>query len=166
MPSVTKYHITARIFHWVGALLILFAWILSDLGGEFIGLHKAVGFSFLIWTILRILNRLVTKTPNPLPMPAWQLKASRMTHLALYVVMLAMPLSGFLAALFGGYGVDVFGFFYISGFSNPDRYLARLLMEIHEDIMWNALIGLVALHIAAALFHQFIMKDDILQRMR
>ena len=167
VPSIVhKYSVSARIFHWVGALLILAAWIIIEQGDDFIGLHKSVGFSFLIWTILRIINRLLTKAPAALPMPKWQTTVSHLTHLALYVVMIGMPLSGFLSAMYAGYGVDVFGLFHIAGFEVADRGMARTLMDVHKDIMWVGLQILVVMHIGAALYHQFVMKDNILARMR
>lgn len=166
MISVDKYHISARVFHWLGALLIVMAWFLVEQGEAFISLHKAVGFSFLVWTILRVVNRLIVRSPKPLPMPAWQTKVSYLTHVLLYLVMIAMPLSGFLASMFGGYGVDVFGWIQIDGFQNVDRQLSRTFLELHEDVFWVALQVLVFLHIAAALYHQFVMKDNILSRIR
>lgn len=166
MSSVQKYNLAARIFHWLGALMIVAAWLLVEQGDEFISLHKAVGFSFLVWTVLRIINCLFTKAPPALPMPKWQTAVSHLTHLALYVVMIGMPLSGFLSAMYAGYGVDVFGLFHISGFETVDRGMARTLMGVHKDIMWVGLQILVLMHIGAALYHQFIVKDNILARMR
>ena len=163
--SQQKYHFIARVFHWIGALLIVAAWFLIEQGEEFLSLHKAVGFSFLVWTVLRIVGRLITKAPPAVPMPKWQTTISHLMHLALYAVMILMPLTGLLSAIYAGYGVDVFGLFNIAGAAEPNRDLARLLIEIHEDVMWNGLIALVALHVAAALYHQFIMRDGLLRRM-
>lgn len=161
-----KYHLSARIFHWLGALMIVAAWLLVEQGEDFVGLHKAVGFSFLIWTVLRVLNRLITTAPKPLAMPAWQTGVSHLVHLLLYVAMLAMPLTGFAASMVSGYGVDVFGLFSIDGFAEVNRELARTLMDLHRGLVWNALLALVAAHILAALYHQFVMKDNLLSRMR
>lgn len=163
--SQQKYHLTARIFHWIGALLIVAAWYLIEQGEDFIGLHKAVGFSFLVWTLLRIVGRFVTKAPAAVPMPKWQTAISHLTHLALYAVMLAMPLTGLVAAIYSGYGVDVFGLFKIAGVDEPNRDLARMLMGWHKDVLWTGLLVLVAMHILAALHHQFIVKDGLLRRM-
>lgn len=164
--QIQKYNLAARLFHWVGALLIVTAWFLVEQGEDFIGLHKAVGFSFLIWTLLRLINRVVSKAPAALPMPAWQTAISHLTHLALYVAMIGMPVTGFLSAYFGGYGVDVFGIFQIAGAAEANRDLARTLMGVHRGLMWNALLALVVLHIGAALYHQFVKKDNLLARMR
>ena len=164
--TVQRYNLAARIFHWLGALFILAAWLLVEQGEAYLDLHKAVGFSFFVWTVLRIINRLVTRAPAYPPMPAWQTKLASLTHLALYVFMLGMPMTGMMASLFGGFGVDVFGLFTIPGFDNVNRDLARTLMGLHENVMFNGLIVLIVAHIAAALYHQFIMKDNLLARMK
>lgn len=163
---VHKYSIAARIFHWVGALLIFAAWIIIEQGDDFIGLHKSVGFSFLIWTVLRLLNRLVTKAPPAVAMPKALNIASVVVHWSLYVAMLAMPLTAFMASMYAGYGVNVFGVLPISGFGTTNDALAGMLMDWHEDLIWPLLLALVAAHILGALYHQFILKDNLLVRMR
>ena len=164
--TVHKYSVAARIFHWVGALLILAAWLIIEQGDDFISLHKSVGFSFLIWTVLRILNRVITKAPPPAAAPKLLTVASAVVHLLLYVVMLAMPLTAFMASMYGGYGVNVFGVLQIPGFSNINDSLAGTLMGWHTDLIWPLLLTLIAAHILGALYHQFIRKDNLLARMR
>lgn len=163
--AVHKYSVAARVFHWVGALLILAAWLIIEQGDDFISLHKSVGFSFLIWTVLRILNRLISKTP-PAAMPKLHSIASAVVHFLLYVVMLAMPLTAFMASMYGGYGVNVFGLFQIPGFGSVNDSLAGTLMDWHTGLIWPLLLALIAAHIIGALYHQFILKDNLLARMR
>lgn len=166
MATVQKYSILTRLFHWVGALLIVAAWVLIEQGEDYLSLHKAVGVSFLIWTVLRILNRLVGKAPPPVPMSKLQTGISHLVHLGLYVAMLGMPLTGLLGALYNGYGVSVFGLFQIPGFTTTNYDLADQLMGVHQDLMWPLLLGLVGAHILGALHHQFILKDNLIARMR
>ncbi|UNU72762.1 cytochrome b [Moraxella nasovis] len=161
--STQKYHIIARVFHWVGALLILVAYLLAD---DYVGLHKAVGASFLLWTLLRIIGRLVTATPKPVPAPAWQTALAHLTHLGLYVLMLAQPISGILMSMYGGRAVDVFGIVQIPVMVSPDRAMAKLMNEWHTDIIFPAMLALIVAHIAAALYHQFIVKDNLIARMK
>lgn len=163
---VQKYSVSARIFHWIGALLIVAAWVLIEQGDDYLSLHKAVGVSFLIWTVLRILNRLVSKAPPPVPMSKLQTGIAHLVHLGLYVAMLGMPLTGLLASLYDGVSVSVFGLFQIPAFATTNYGLAEQLMGVHQDLMWPLLLGLVGAHILGALHHQFILKDNLIARMR
>ncbi len=164
--TTQKYSLATRIFHWLGAVLLLVVWVLSDIGDDYIDLHKAVGVSFLIWTVLRILNRFISKAPAPVPMPKWQTAASHLTHLALYLAMLAMPISGLLMSMYGGRSTSVFGLFEIAPMVSPDRGMARFFNEVHEDVIFVGLIALIVAHVGAALYHQFVMKDNLIARMK
>ncbi|OOR93523.1 cytochrome B [Moraxella caviae] len=164
--AVAKYSLAVRVFHWVGALLILWAVVLINMGDDYIGLHKAVGASFLIWTLLRIITRFITKAPAPVPMPAWQTAVSHLTHLGLYVLMLAQPVSGLLMSMYGGRATSVFGLFEIPAMVSPDRDMARLFNEWHTGLIWTTLLVLIAAHVGAALYHQFVVKDNLISRMR
>lgn len=163
---VAKYALAMRVFHWVGALLILLAFFAADLNDDYIGLHKSIGASFLIWTILRIVTRFVTKTPAYVSALAWQNMVAHLTHLALYVVMLAMPITGILMSMYGGYGVSVFGLFELTAIVGVDRDMAKLMNWWHTEFVWSAMCILIALHIGAALYHQFVIKDNLIARMR
>lgn len=161
-----KYNLAARIFHWIGALLIVLAWFLAQQGEDYLSLHKSIGVSFLIWTLLRIVNRVLTKDPTPLPVSKIHTITASVVHLALYAAMIVMPLTAFLASMYGGYGVNIFGVMNISGFETTNDELAGRLMDWHTDLVWPILLALVAAHIIGALYHQFILKDNILSRMR
>lgn len=161
-----KYSLMTRIFHWAGALLIIVAWVLIEQGDDFIALHKSVGASFLLWTILRIINRFISPAPPPVPMPKWQTAVAHLTHLGLYIAMLAMPISGMLMSMYGGRGISIFGLINIPALVSPSRDMARYFNELHTDVMFGVLLLLVAAHVGAALYHQFIVKDNLLARMR
>lgn len=164
--SFAKYSLMTRIFHWVGAVLIVGAWVLIEQGDEFIGLHKSLGASFLLWTLLRIINRCISKAPADVPMPKWQTIVAHLTHWSLYVVMLAMPISGVLMSMYGGRGVSVFGLIDIPVLVTPSREMARLFNDWHTGSVFYALVALVVAHVGAALYHQFILKDNIIARMK
>lgn len=66
--SFQKWSIAVRIFHWLGALMILVAWFTAEVYRD-MGFHKALGFSFLLWTIARLLNRMISKSPPSPVMP-------------------------------------------------------------------------------------------------
>ena len=84
----------------------------------------------------------------------------------LYALLIAMPIAGLMMSLYGGRPVDVFGLFQIPVFVTPDRALARLYNDWHTDIIWPIILTFTALHIGAALYHQFIKKDNLMSRMK
>ena len=168
---LTKWPISSRIFHWISALLLLVTWLLMVLYQYtdtklFIGLHKAFGISVLCWMIARVLNRLLTRAPAPVVMPKWQLLISQLNHFVLYALLIAMPVAGLLMSVYGGRPVAIFGLFEIPVFVTPDRSLARFFNDIHTDIIWPMIIAFTLLHIGAALYHQFILKDKLINRMK
>ena len=166
-----KWSGSSRIFHWISALLLVVTWLLMVLYQYtdtklFIGLHKAFGISVLCWMIARVLNRLLTKAPLPVAMPKWQTLISQFNHFALYALLIAMPVAGLLMSVYGGRPVDIFGLFELPVFVTPDRSMARLFDDIHTDIIWPMIIAFTLLHIGAALYHQLILKDRIINRMK
>lgn len=163
---IQKYTLATRIFHWIGALLIVGAWVVIEQGDDFIALHKSIGASFLIWTVLRLINRLVAKAPPHPPMPVWQTAIAHLTHLGLYVAMLAMPITGILMSMYGGRGVSVFGLFSLPSVVGIDREMAKLMNGLHTGAVFYVLVFLVVAHVAGALYHQFVMKDNLIARMK
>lgn len=161
-----KHSLATRIFHWVGALLIIVAFISINMGDEYISLHKSIGASFFIWTLLRIINRFITKTPPPPPMPKWQMTLAHLTHLGLYVAMLAMPITGMLMSMYGGRGVSVFGLFGLPSVVGIDRQMAKVMNGLHTGMVFYVLVFLVIAHVGGALYHQFVMKDDLMSVMK
>ena len=87
-------------------------------------------------------------------------------HWGLYFVMLMMPLSGLVMSQFGGREVSWFGVFEVPVFLGENKELAGQIKELHEDVWWPLLLVLLALHVGAALWHQFIVKDGTMTRMR
>lgn len=161
-----KHSLATRIFHWVGALLIIVAFISINMGDEYISLHKSIGASFFIWTVLRIINRFIIKTPPHPPMPKWQTAIAHLTHLGLYVAMLAMPITGMLMSMYGGRGVSVFGLFGLPSVVGIDRQMAKVMNGLHTGMVFYVLVFLVIAHVGGALYHQFVMKDDLMSVMK
>ncbi len=167
--TIIKYSLATRLFHHIGAVLIVTAWILVEVQDSLdsaMMLHKAIGVSFLLWTIARLINAAIRPSLPKLVQPKWQTIVATLTHIALYVCMLAMPISGILMSAYGGRAINMFGLFEIPVFVTPNRELAGVFNELHTDLIFPALIALVAAHISAALYHQFILKDNLLSRMR
>ena len=98
-------------------------------------------------------------------MPAWQLRSAQVMHLALYVLFFAVPLVGWAYSSAVGYPIVWFGVLPLPDFVPVDKALAHDLKELHEVLAW-ALVVIAAVHIVAALKHQFIDRDGLIDRMR
>ena len=169
--GIVRWSLAARIFHWISVLLLIATWAMVQLNDDaitdtYLDLHKAFGLSVLFWTLGRMISRLIGQNPKDVYMPKWQSWISRLTHLALYLLLLAMPISAWFATMMRGDGVSMFGLFEIPAFLGQNGELARNLMHWHKDIFWPALLTFTGLHIVGALYHQFIMKDHLIKRMR
>ena len=191
--SQDRYTSVAVALHWLIALLIVGMiiaglWMtkaIDDpksqvLAFKVFQLHKSFGLTILVLSLFRLAWRLMHKVP-PLPeMPGWEKIAARGSHILFYVIMIGMPLTGWLYVSSGwspeqGHAFNVptifFGMFqvpHIPGLielPDPQRAaIANLFMESHEKLAWFT-IALLTLHIAAALKHHFADKDDVLTRM-
>ncbi|MBI1213058.1 MAG: cytochrome b [Alphaproteobacteria bacterium] len=180
--SEKRYGAVAVTLHWLIAIGIIGMLILgkymADLPRadpsrfELIQLHKSFGITILALSVLRVLWRLVNKVP-PLPpqMPAWQRYAANASHFLLYVLILAIPLSGWAMVSASPLGIPTiwFGQFEIphlpglQGFADQHAVEGQL-RETHE-LLGNLMIGLLIIHIGAALKHHFWDRDDVLIRM-
>ena len=139
---------------------------------DLIQIHKSWGFVAFALGVVRIAWRCVSRSPAPPPgMPRWQLVASRISHILLYVLIIVMPVSGWLYAsasevqdLFAIRN-EVFGLFELPDpFKPGSRELAERFGAVH-GIASRLLILVVAVHVAAALKHHFIDRDKVLVRM-
>ena len=173
--GMAKYSKIAILFHWLIAILIGANILLANLGEDlpraaraaYMSPHKAIGISILILTIGRILWRLTHRPPAlPDKVSGWQAKAGQCAHILFYVLMIAMPLTGWL--MIGANGkaapVDFFGLFTIDMAVGKNAMLADIGHEGHE-ILAAPLVILIGLHILGALKHQFIDKMPFVQRM-
>ncbi len=173
-----RYSAPAMLLHWVLALAIFTS---LGVGLYMTGLpfsmarlklynwHKWAGIVILVLSVLRLLWRLKHKPPA-LPsdvesaMPRWQRTAYKGTHHAMYALFVLIPLAGWAYTSATGFPVVLFGIWPLPDFVPKDQALAGLLKTAHAWLAY-ALMGLVALHIAAALKHHFVNRDGLLLRM-
>lgn len=169
-----RYSTGSLILHWGIALLVLAQVLLVTAADAtegpavraYIGLHKAIGLSILMLTVIRIGWR-VTHPVAPLPAttPTWQKWAARGAHVLFYVVLIGMPLGGWAASSAGGRDIDFFGLFNWPLMPLPmDRELAGSFMDMHR-LAAKLLYVLLALHILGALKHAFTDGDNTMRRM-
>lgn len=174
--SAARYSRGAIALHWIIALLIVLnfalAWISEDLPKEdraaLIGNHKAIGITILVLTVVRILWRLRHRAP-PLveTLKAWEAALSRVVHVLLYGLMLAIPLAGWaMSSSFSKGGpVDMFGLFGFPALPvGHDNATQGLYHELHE-ITATLMLVLFIVHVGAALKHHMIDKDATMRRM-
>ena len=172
--SSARYNLFSVVIHWVMALLILITWSIAIVVGDMplsplriVGFswHKWLGITVLFLVIIRLLWRATHPAPKlDLKMPIWQEKVMALTHVALYLLMFAIPLVGWLMSSAKGYTVNYFGLFDLPDLVGKDKALGHQLKEVHE-LLANVLVALVGLHVLAALKHQFIDKEGLLGRM-
>ena len=97
-------------------------------------------------------------------MPSWQVTASRATHAALYALMLAIPISGWIYSSATGISVVYLGLVPLPDLIPKDREVAKTLLIVHKSLNY-LLAAVVTMHVAAALKHQFVDRDGVLDRM-
>ena len=170
-----RYTTPAIVFHWLIALLIIGTFslglVMSDMPGitpaklKYYSWHKWSGVTILGLAALRLLWRLTHKAPAyPASMPDWQKGGARGLHGLLYVLMFAVPLSGYFYSLSAGVPVVYFGLFPLPVLIDPNPALKPVLKALHYWLNMG-LLACVALHVAAALKHQFVDRDGVLKRM-
>lgn len=170
-----RYTHTAILFHWLIALLIVGTFtlglVMTDIPGitptklKYYSWHKWAGVTVLALATLRLLWRLSHPAPAyPASMPRWQQAAAHRLHVLLYLLILAVPLSGYFYTLSAGVPVVYFGLFQLPVLIAPNPELKPLLKEVHFWLNMT-LAGAVGLHVAAALKHQWIDRDGVLRRM-
>jgi cytochrome b561 len=174
MTPATRYTATAIRLHWLIALALIGTFSLgltmqdlplSPTKLKLYSWHKWAGVTIFLLVLVRLAWRLGHRPP-PLPagMPAWQRQASGVVHALLYVLMVAIPLSGWLMSSAKGFQTVWFGVLPLPDLVAKDEGLGEALATAHKLLNFS-LAGLVLLHVAAALKHHFIDRDDVLRRM-
>ena len=177
-PKSTRYTALAIALHWGLGLAILgmvgVGVYMTDLPFspwrlKLYNWHKWAGITILVLSVLRLVWRL-THRPPALPqvialgMSAWQSRAHHATHYAMYILFFVVPLIGWAYSSAAGFPVVWFGLIPLPDLLPVDKEFAALIKPLHQ-ISAFALVGLAGLHIAAALKHQLIDRDGLLQRM-
>ncbi len=169
-----NYTRTAVALHWLIALLVLATFPLGlymadlPLSPDKLRLysyHKWIGVTVFALMLLRTGWRLTHQPPVlPASTPRWQQRASHAVHAALYVLLFAVPLSGWLMSSAKGVTTVWFGVVPLPDLLDKNKALGETLAEVHEVLSF-ALVALALLHVAAALKHHFIDRDGLLARM-
>lgn len=166
--------------HWLVAVLIAAQYVLANMAeaaedrGGVAGLleharvlaqHKSTGMVILALVLVRIgWRRAAGPVPALPPGPAWQRRAAHLGHVALYLLVVLVPLTGWLMASAANLAPSLYGLFTFPNLLAADKDLAGQLGEVHEACA-GLLFVLALVHIAAAMKHHFIDRDDVLRRM-
>lgn len=170
-----NYGVITRLVHWLTAVLILgliaLGWYMVDLTyfdkwyNESLQLHKVLGMLVLALGALTLGWRMVSPSPAPLPsLKPWERLSAVLMHHALFLMVLAIPVTGYLISTSAGKSIDVYGWFEIPAVMDVDNDLRDVAIELHYYLAYAT--GLLAcVHAGAALKHQFIDRDGTLARM-
>jgi cytochrome b561 len=172
--SETRYHPVAKALHWLVALLVAvqfgIAWAMPDIGPQtkldrLISLHLTVGALIGLVTLARVSWRLRHGTPGAIATePRWLRAAARVSHATLYVLLLIVPLLGWAAASAHGWRITLFPRLALPVLLSRGSKSGFLAGDVHILLAYT-LLAIVALHIAAALYHRLILRDQVLARM-
>jgi len=164
----------AKLFHWVMAALILAqialgvmaaSWRVSPTKIELFFWHKSTGMLILALVALRLLWRLANPPPElPSGIAAWERAAARLSHLLLYVLMIALPVTGWIVNSASNVPFRIFWLIPLPAIVAPDKSTADLFERVHGGLFTLLALVLVA-HIGAALRHHFVKRNTVLIRM-
>jgi cytochrome b561 len=171
---VQRYDPLARTFHWLVVLLLLaqyttkliLPFVLPKSAEDSINAwHLSIGSTILLVMLLRLVWRLTHRPPPPpADLPPGLRLLSRANHWAFYIVLILLPLLGWIAA--NAYGATVYlaGLVPLPALTAPDKAFAEQIGPVHGSLAL-LLLALIALHIAGALYHAVVKRDGVAQRM-
>lgn len=171
--TTPRYTSMAIVLHWLLGLALLGSFVmglymtdlpLSPQRLKLYNWHKWAGITILVLSFVRLTWRLTHKPPVDVPMTPRQRAAAHAAHHLLYVLFFAVPLVGWAYSSAAGFPIVVYGVIPLPDFVPVDKALAEAIKPWHGRLAWVMAL-LVFAHIAAALKHQFVDRDNILSRM-
>ena len=173
--SESPYGLIARVLHWGVALLIIalipLGWYMIRLdyydpwSNDSLALHKGLGMVVLLLASIMITWRVADRgTRITVSRKPWEALAAKITHYLLYALILVVPATGYIVSTSAGTGISVFGLFEVPAVLPKSVPLRDAAISVHYYFAYAG-VALIALHVAGALKHHFIDKDDTLRRM-
>ena len=166
------YDRVARLLHWLVVALIaaqfLIGWIMPDVGRDtqqvgLVAWHLSVGAALIAAVVARIAWRLTHRAPAS-TLPPTLSAVSRATHFLLYVFLILVPLLGWANASSRGWHVKLLGAVGLPALAPTGSPIGHAMGDVHSALAWVLLV-LIGMHVGAALFHRFVLKDNVMQRM-
>jgi len=171
--TTENYGSLAKFLHWTIVILIVVQYVLAETADELpdgleklqvLTRHKSFGMLILGLAIVRIAWKLMNRG-RPAPVGKGLMKkAAAAGHGLLYLLLLVMPVSGWAMSSAANYPVTFFGLFQFPALVAENHDLHEALEDVHEALFYTLLVVAIG-HIVAALYHHFILKDDVLRRM-
>ena len=172
--SKERFGVVAQLLHWGIFVIFVALYVVAEMmedapkGPEkyaLYDLHKSLGVSVLFLAFARLSWRMA----NPLPEPEGKVSrlietGAKVSHFLLYGVMFLMPLSGYVMSVTGGHPVGFFGLFNLPMVPGKNHDLHEAFEDVHE-VTAEAILVLVGVHLLAALWHHFVVKDNVFRRM-
>lgn len=173
-PAKSRYSLVSMLFHWIIAIAVIVNWRIAEAAhhaegaarGAIFANHKALGIAILALTLARLAWRLGHPMPAlPSNYAPWETILARTTHIVFYVLLVGLPLGGWLANSLTGRDIDFFGLFTIPPLPiGENKALGGTIFDAHA-LAGTVMLWLIALHILGALKHTFVDRDGGIFRM-
>jgi cytochrome b561 len=169
-----RHGAVAQTFHWLTAILVVAAYFMGPGGSEqrvyssaadfTRQTHETLGVTVFALVLVRLLWRLVDTAPEDPPMKPWLRYSAKLFHVALYVLLIASPVSAVVGAWLEGHPLTLWGFGNIGPMLSPVHDVGLSLATLHP-ILGDVILWVAGLHAVAALFHHFFLRDSVLLSM-
>lgn len=163
----------SKALHWIIVLLIINQWVIARRAHDLTGFqkfttlnwHKWFGMTILMLAVIRLVWRIMNTVPDlAAETRPWERTLAKLSHFLLYLLIFALPLSGWLMSSAKAYGVSWFNLFQFPNLVGKNDQLYQLMHEVHETL-FKTLLVVALLHVAGALKHHFLDRNDVLKRM-
>ena len=164
----------SKLLHWLVVLLIVNQWVIAERADSLpIGIaklqalawHKSFGITILMLAVVRLAWRWMNPVPDlSADTRPWERVLAKLSHFLLYALIFAMPLSGWLMSSAKNFPVSWFRLFQLPDLVAPDERTYQLMRDLHH-LLFDLLVVVAAVHVAGALKHHFIDRNDVLKRM-
>ncbi|MBV8837373.1 MAG: cytochrome b [Alphaproteobacteria bacterium] len=165
----------AKLLHWLVVALIVaqfvLAYLMPHIGRDtqpntVINLHFSFGVVILAVVIVRLVWRFTHAEPTPLAgIPPWQVRSARAVHSVLYLLLIVIPVLGWMNASWRGFDVSVFGLFTLPRLMATRAPGFAWTGDVHVSLSWYFMLAFIGIHVAAALYHALVRRDGVLARM-
>lgn len=171
--SEASYSTTQRVLHWIMFGLIAAQYAVGSImphigkntqNESWVNWHLSVGAAILFFVCLRLVMRIARPVALRDDGPKWQHQLASVTHISIYVLIFAMCILGWAAANYRGWTIYLFGYIPLPDIAPKGAPWAHTAGDVHDILLYVLLVP-IALHIAAAFYHQYFLRDRLLDRM-